>query len=58
MKDLKGLNGVKILTKNEQKQILGGLACRHGDNWCPPGSYCCLKEEFYLLCRVNGQICY
>lgn len=55
MKTLKELAGVKVLSKNEQKSITGGIACRAGDNWCPSGSYCCIESG---LCRPNGKVCF
>ncbi len=57
MKELKELKGVKLLTKNEQKQIIGGLACRVSDNWCPTGSHCCTSGDWEGLCRLNSQSC-
>ena len=55
MKDLKNLDGAKVLSKTEQKAIKGGLACRYPDNWCPPGSYCCFAMGG--LCRADWQSC-
>lgn len=55
MKNLKELKGAKLLSKAEQKAITGGLACRTEDEWCPPGSYCCMPRG---LCRPNGKACF
>jgi hypothetical protein len=57
MKELKELQGVKLLSKKEQRAVVGGLGCIGGT--CPPGSYCCTKKtsDFYGICRVNGQVC-
>ncbi len=57
MKNLKVLQGVKLLTKKEQKSVVGGLGCIGGT--CPPGSFCCTKKtsDFYGICRVSGQVC-
>jgi len=54
MKELNEVKGVKLLTKSEQKQIVGGLACETGTNWCPDGSYCCLRLG---RCKPDGQSC-
>jgi len=50
MKNLKDLNGVKVLSKNEQKTITGGLACRP-DGGCPYGS-CCVLIGLAHMCSV------
>lgn len=57
MKELKELKGAKILSKNEQKAITGGLACIGGTG-CPTGSYCCHPEPDIYICRKNGSACY
>lgn len=43
MKKLKELKGVKLLSKNEQKAISGGIACYrpNGDWACGDG--CCIQ---------------
>ncbi len=59
MKNLNELNGVKILSKNEQKAITGGLACVPEDGYyCPVDMYCCIdrlacytRETFLILCH-------
>lgn len=56
MKNLKGLKGAKILSKKEQKSILGGFGCPTGGS-CPPGTFCCTKGEFEGLCRPVGTSC-
>ncbi|NOU18947.1 MAG: hypothetical protein HOO91_15435 [Bacteroidales bacterium] len=58
MKELKELKGVKLLTKKEQKSVVGGLGCI--GSTCPPGSFCCTKktQEFYGVCRQYGQSCF
>jgi len=50
MKKLQELNGIKVLTKKEQKFIKGGLACRP-DGGCPSGTHCCYSGQFEGLCR-------
>jgi len=45
MKNLKDLKGVNVLSKTEQKAIVGGLAC-DSVHLCPTG-YCCIKN----LCK-------
>ncbi|NOU17156.1 MAG: hypothetical protein HOO91_06315 [Bacteroidales bacterium] len=52
MKNLKELKGVKLLSKTEQKSIVGGYACRYPNYSCPTGSFCCNG-----LCRPNGSSC-
>jgi len=50
MKNLKDLSGVKILNKNEQKAIKGGVfACGDGAQ-CPSG-WCCPKDY-----RLSGNV--
>lgn len=39
MRILKKVNGLKMLSKKEQKAVNGGYACVDGYR-CPPGSYC------------------
>ncbi|NOU19459.1 MAG: hypothetical protein HOO91_18035 [Bacteroidales bacterium] len=46
MKNLKELTGVKVLAKNEQKLIKGGLGCSIEDPTCPPYSYCYIFNEY------------
>jgi hypothetical protein len=57
MKELKELKGVKLLTKKEQKSVVGGYACINGTT-CPPNSYCCYGDELYKLCRRIGDPCF
>ncbi|MUP39720.1 hypothetical protein [Labilibaculum euxinus] len=40
MKDLQKLAGAKILSKKEQQDIKGGLACWADVYLCPPGTTC------------------
>ena len=42
MKDLKNLNGAKVISKNEQKSIKGGVVYIYcdDDNPCPIGFIC------------------
>lgn len=41
MKELKELKGAKILSKNEQKAIVGGIPCYDPDNNWLCGTGCC-----------------
>ncbi len=46
------LEAVKLINKNEQKSIKGGLAC--GPNGrCPAGTHCETAGTFEGLCRKN-----
>lgn len=42
MKNLKELKGAKVLSKNEQKAIKGGLMACDSVHLCPKG-YCCVN---------------
>ncbi|WP_428741381.1 hypothetical protein [Tenacibaculum sp.] len=56
MKKLKDLNGIKILSKNEQNEINGG-----GYTYCKGNNMCCTRFasgfEFcdYGYCQSNGN---
>lgn len=52
MKSILKVEGAQKLTKNEQKSIQGGVACRR-DGSCPAGSYCATSGPFEGLCRPN-----
>ncbi len=56
MKKLYELTGVRMLSKDQQKSIVGGYGCPVGGS-CPPGTRCCTKGEFAGLCRPNGTSC-
>ncbi len=43
MKNLKDLSGVKVLNKNEQKTIKGGVTACGGGAQCPSG-WCCPRD--------------
>lgn len=55
MKTLKGLKGVKELSKSEQKELNGGrMQCGDGIHYCNPG-YCC---SYGMCVRDNsGELC-
>jgi len=60
MKDLKNLDGAKVLNKKEQQTILGGkIACdTHHD--CPPGQ-CCMGAFGGTYCGIpnsGDDLCY
>jgi hypothetical protein len=59
MKNLKELNGVKVLSKNEQKLIKGGAACGDFNDYTCNGdnSFCCLKTPWAGYCRQEGDHC-
>lgn len=44
------MKNLKKLNRNQLKVVLGGLACRTEDNYCPGDSICC-----GTLCRLPGQ---
>jgi hypothetical protein len=52
LKNILKLEGAQQLTKNEQKSISGGLACRTDDGYCPGASYCCGTR-----CILNTKPC-
>ncbi|NVO11579.1 MAG: hypothetical protein HXX16_16575 [Bacteroidales bacterium] len=52
MKELKELKGAKILSKNEQKAIVGGIACYDGSgNWLCDSTGCC----YHGHCALPSQ---
>jgi hypothetical protein len=54
MKNLKELTGVKVLSKNEQKTITGGLACEESADCLVIGNnYCCTNR----VCRRSIYPC-
>eukprot|EP00825_Cyclidium_porcatum_P052431 TRINITY_DN9935_c0_g1_i2.p2 TRINITY_DN9935_c0_g1~~TRINITY_DN9935_c0_g1_i2.p2 ORF type:complete len:105 (-),score=8.93 TRINITY_DN9935_c0_g1_i2:207-521(-) len=54
MKKLNELKGVKMLTKNEQKTITGGLACEESADCLVIGhNYCCTNR----VCRRSIYPC-
>ena len=55
LKNILKLEGAQELTKNEQKSIKGGLACRTDDGWCPSGTICCYNDMYDGLCRKPSQ---
>jgi len=60
MKNLKELEGVKLLSKNEQKSILGGLGCDTIEQ-CPSDTFCCWGSYANGnggLCRPIGYPCF
>ncbi|MBL7879718.1 MAG: hypothetical protein JNN23_07640 [Chryseobacterium gambrini] len=44
------MKNIKKLDRNEMKAVLGGLACRTDDGYCPGASICC-----GTLCRLPRQ---
>ncbi|MCV9930056.1 hypothetical protein OIU83_20515 [Flavobacterium sp. LS1R49] len=40
LKKILKFEGAQELSKNEQKNIKGGIACGSYDGFCPNGSYC------------------
>ena len=60
MKTLKELNGVKVLSKNDQKSISGGYLQCNINYPCPPG-WCCYGSHIGGFCvrdNTPGYLCY
>jgi hypothetical protein len=47
MKDLKNLKGAKMLSKNEQRAIKGGLVACDTYHFCRPGTSCHITQTVY-----------
>lgn len=52
MKDLKNFKGAKMLSKNDQRSIKGGvIQCDKFGHDCRPGFYCDWYNAYYGLCE-------
>jgi len=56
LKNILKLDGAQELTKNKQKSIKGGYACRQNGASCPPGSQCVTDCRYTDLCRPNTYV--
>ncbi|NOQ26713.1 MAG: hypothetical protein GQ564_15240 [Bacteroidales bacterium] len=50
MKELKNVEGAKMLSKMEQKIIKGGTCFCETDDDCPEGYYCDWRNQITGLC--------
>jgi hypothetical protein len=58
LKKILKLKGAQELTKNEQKSIKGGIACRADGSCQGIGTYCCYAGSEEGICRQAGQSCF
>lgn len=50
------MKNLKKLDRNQLKVVLGGLACRTDDFYCPGESVCCMSGRYGGLCRLPSQM--